>query len=55
MFNQESYHRFVVSTDADDLRMVYDVKKSGTNEALWVPSFFLPVIEALTDLLEEYS
>ncbi len=42
---------FVVPKGPEDIRIVYDTTKSGLNSALWVPSFSLPTVENLTNLL----
>jgi hypothetical protein len=36
---------FSVPSKADDIRMVYDVSKSGLNVSIWVPRFPLPTIQ----------
>lgn len=35
--------------------MVYDSTKSGLNEAIWVPSFSLPTVDTLADMLDVSS
>ncbi len=35
--------------------MVYDASQSGLNACLWVPSFALPTVEALTRVMDEHS
>jgi hypothetical protein len=35
--------------------MVYDASQSGLNKALWVPSFTLPSVEALTRVMDTES
>jgi hypothetical protein len=42
---------FAVPKGQTDIRMVYDATKSGLNRAIWVPSFALPSLDSLTDLL----
>ena len=37
---------FYVPKGEDDIRMVYDGTKCGLNDAVWVPSFFLPTMES---------
>lgn len=38
-------HYFSVPKGLDDIRMVYDLSKSGLNLCLWVPRFPLPNVE----------
>jgi hypothetical protein len=35
--------------------MVYNASQSGLNSCLWVPSFALPTVEALTQLMDDHS
>jgi hypothetical protein len=46
---------FGVPKGPSDTRMVYDSSKSGLNDVMWVPSFSLPTMEALTNLLDRHS
>jgi hypothetical protein len=46
---------FAVPKGADDVHLVYDSTKSGLNAAIWVPSFSLPTVDTLTDMLEPTS
>jgi hypothetical protein len=46
---------FGVPKGPTDIRMVYDSSKSGLNDVMWVPSFSLPTMEALTNLLDRHS
>jgi hypothetical protein len=46
---------FAVPKGSDDIHMVYDATKSGLNSAPWVPSFTLPTVETLLDLLSSSS
>jgi hypothetical protein len=46
---------FAVPKGTNDVRMVYDSTKSGLDAALWVPSFSLPTVDTLTDMLEASS
>ncbi len=43
---------FSVPKGEGDIRMVYDASKSGLNKSLWVPSFSLPSVEALTRCMD---
>jgi hypothetical protein len=36
--------RFAVPKGSDDIRVVWDLKKSGLNEHMFTPSFFLPTV-----------
>jgi hypothetical protein len=38
---------FAVPKGETDIRVVYDATKSGLNDALWTPSFFLPTVESI--------
>ena len=38
---------FAVTKGEDDVRMVYDAKANQLNDAVWVPSFWLPTVESL--------
>ena len=38
---------FAVPKGETDIRVVYDATKSGLNDALWSPSFFLPTVESI--------
>ena len=38
---------FQVPKGEDDIRVVYDASKSGLNEALWAPNFFLPTVDTV--------
>lgn len=42
---------FAVVKDVVDIRMVYNGTKSGLNDALWAPSFFMPNADSATRLL----
>ena len=46
---------FAVPKGELDVRMVYDSTKSGLNSSIWVPTFSLPTVETLTDMLEGAS
>jgi len=46
---------FAVPKGDNDIRMVYDSTKSGLNSAIWVPTFSLPTVESLTDMLDGAS
>lgn len=46
---------FAVPKGKSDIRMVYDATKSRLNDALWVPSFSLPSIDSLLNLLDNDS
>jgi hypothetical protein len=37
---------FAVPKGESDIRMVYEATKSGLNDAVWVPSFGLPTVDA---------
>ena len=43
---------FAVPKGTSDVRMVYDSMRSGLNSAIWVPTFSLPTIDTLTDMLD---
>lgn len=38
---------FAVPKGLNDIRIVYDASKSGLNEAIWSPNFFLPTISSV--------
>ena len=38
---------FQVPKGEDDIRVVYDASKSGLNDALWAPNFFLPTVDTV--------
>jgi hypothetical protein len=38
---------FAVPKGVGDIRVVYDATKSGLNEAIWAPNFFLPTISSV--------
>jgi hypothetical protein len=38
---------FAVPKGVDDIRVVYDATKSGLNDAIWAPNFFLPTINSV--------
>jgi hypothetical protein len=45
---------FAVPKGVGDIRVVYDATKSGLNDAIWTPTFFLPTIRSvLQDANEE--
>ena len=44
---------FDVPKGEGDRRMVYDATKCGLNSAIWVPSFSLPDVDTLVDMVEE--
>ncbi len=46
---------FAVPKGMEDIRLVYDASRSGLNKALWAPSFPLPSVDTLTDMLEPSS
>ena len=46
---------FSVPKGEGDIRMVYDLTKCGLNAVIWVPSFSLPDVDSLLDLVEECS
>jgi len=46
---------FGVPKGPTDIRMVYDSTKSGLNDVMWVPSFSLPTMKSLTNLLDGHS
>jgi len=43
---------FAVPKGLEDVRIVYDSTRSGLNAAIWAPTFSLPSVENLTDMLE---
>ena len=43
---------FEVPKGPDDIRMVYDATKSGLNESVWAPNFFLPTITSVEGTLD---
>jgi hypothetical protein len=43
---------FAIPKGHDDVCMVYDATKSGLNQAIWVPSFALPTVDILTNMLD---
>ena len=44
---------FHVPKGDEDIRMVYDGTKCGLNGAVWVPTFFMPTIQAHLRALEQ--
>jgi hypothetical protein len=46
---------FAVPKGSDDIRIVYDATRSGLNKVLWAPSFPLPSVDTLTDMVEPTS
>lgn len=38
---------FAVEKGEDDIRLVYDGKKSGLNDSVWAPNFFLPSVDSM--------
>jgi len=46
---------FAVPKGPEDVRIVYDSSKSGLNAAIWVPTFSLPTVESLTNMLDGAS
>ena len=38
---------FEVLKGENDIRIVYDAKKSGLNESIWAPNFLLPTVESV--------
>jgi hypothetical protein len=40
---------FAVPKGIDDIRVVYDATKSGLNDAIWTPNFFLPTATSVLD------
>lgn len=38
---------FAVPKGVDDIRVVYDATKSGLNNAIWAPNFFLPTMSSV--------
>ncbi len=46
---------FAVPKGEDDMHMVYDATQSGLNKCLWVPSFTLPSVDALTRVMDSES
>jgi hypothetical protein len=38
---------FAVAKGEDDIRLVYDGTKSGLNDCLWAPNFFLPSVDSM--------
>ena len=38
---------FAVAKGEDDIRLVYDGTKSGLNDSLWAPNFFLPSVDSM--------
>ena len=38
---------FAVLKGEDDIRIVYDATKSGLNEAIWAPNFYLPTVDSV--------
>jgi hypothetical protein len=38
---------FAVPKGIDDIRVVYDATKSGLNDAIWAPNFFLPTMSSV--------
>jgi len=43
---------FTVPKVKEDIRLVYDASRSGLNKVLWAPSFPLPSVDTLTDMVE---
>jgi hypothetical protein len=46
---------FAAPKGKDDIRLVYDASHSGLNKVLWAPSFPLPLVDTLTDMVEPSS
>jgi hypothetical protein len=46
---------FAVPKGDLDIRLVYDGTSSGLNEALWVPSFWMPTSESAVRVISFYS
>eukprot|EP00985_Skeletonema_marinoi_P010946 scaffold5151_cov168-Skeletonema_marinoi.AAC.1 len=46
---------FPVEKGEDDIRMVYDATANELNDAVWVPSFWLPTVESMLRSLDENS
>jgi hypothetical protein len=40
---------FAVPKGTEDIRVVYDATKSGLNDAIWSPNFFLPTIDSVVN------
>ena len=38
-----------------DIRMVYDGTKSGLNDSIWAPNFYVPSIDSLVGLIDSNS
>lgn len=46
---------FAVPKGNEDVWLVYDASRSGLNKVLWAPSFPLPTVDTLTDMVEPTS
>jgi hypothetical protein len=46
---------FAVAKGEFDIRLVYDGSSSGLNDALWAPSFWMPMSESAVRLISFYS
>jgi hypothetical protein len=46
---------FAVPKGTEDVRLVYDAARSGLNKVLWAPTFPLPSVDTLTDMVEPSS
>jgi hypothetical protein len=44
---------FAVPKGTEDIRVVYDATKSGLNDAIWAPNFFLPTIDSVVNQASE--
>jgi hypothetical protein len=44
---------FAVPKGTDDIRVVYDATRSGLNDAIWAPNFFLPTIDSVLSRADE--
>jgi hypothetical protein len=46
-YTQGLHYFFAVPKGVDDIRIVYDATKSGLNQAVWSPNFFLPTMSSV--------
>jgi hypothetical protein len=44
---------FAVPKGTEDIRVVYDASRSGLNDAIWTPNFFLPTISSVVNNASE--
>lgn len=46
---------FAVPKGTDDIRIVYDTTKSGLNNAIWTPKFFLPTMASVLNYADDHT